>query len=723
MNRISYLIVFGSLFVFGCRGRDGVPDEANVRLIPAPSTSTINPGQLPKLEDYADIAKAFNYLLEMPRFEESAADLEFSSDITLAVAEANLEKIVRIPSELRTFENTIRALDDLMEPVGNLSNRLDLILETNPSAEMRDSAEGQLIRVKQWMTGLDYRLDVYAAVKVFKEQNPNLQLSRPDLSAEALKFYSEVLRDYARAGTALDDAARNEVEIGRKKLDELSTRFSKNISEDKTTVELSKEEVAGVSEDALKAYARSENGNYLIKVRTAAQAQPILENGTSEEARRKVTEGRFQVAMDSNSSILEDALRIRDQVAKKLGYESWADYKVEVNLAGNFKNADGLVTQVAKALEPRANKEIEEMLDLKCRDAGDSCAEFRVWDYYYLMNQLKKEKYKVDMEQVRRFFPANQVLSGMFKVYSKMFNLKFTEIEAPQKWIGDLQLYLVQDSRSDEPLGLIYFDLYPREGKFNHFAQFGINDGKRRADGTYARPVVALVCNFPAPQDGKPSLLDFSDVQTMFHEFGHALHSVLTHADYRAFSGTGVEQDFVEAPSQMLENWVFQKEILDVFAADYEDPSKKITKEVLDQILAAEQSTKGIFYRRQMALALSDLRLHGEGEVKDVTGILNKTFSEIFVGLPAGTNFAASWGHLMGYDASYYSYVWAEVISSDLFTPFKANPKGFMDSGLGMRLRNEIYAVGGSRSGNDSVKAFLNRPYTIAPFLAEFGIK
>lgn len=724
MKIYSSFLSLSLLVLVGCSGKDG-PQSPDSRLI-APNdggTPVVSKSDLPRVEDFAQIAKTFNYVLEVPRFEQTADEVRASADAVIADAEASLSKIVDVPAGARTFENTIRAIDDLLFPVVNLANRYDLILNTNTSEQIRNAAEEQLIRVKQWLTGLDYRLDVYAAVKEFRDKNPNLAQSRPDLSGESLKFYKELWRDYKRAGTASPEKIRNEIEEGRKKLDELSTRFQKNIAEDTTVVELTKEELAGVPADDIAKYKILPNGLYEIKVRTAAQAQPILENATNDEARRKVMTGRFRVAMKANTPILEEAIKIRDQVAKKLGYGSWADYKVEVNLAGSFKNADGLVSTVAKALAPKAQKEIEAMLEIKCRDGGADCKEFRAWDYYYLMNQLQKEKYKVDSELVRRFFPADKVLDGMLKIYSKMFNLKFTDVQVPYKWIGDLRLVLVQDSRSNEPLGLIYFDLYPREGKFNHFAQFGINDGKRLPNGTYSRPVVAVVCNFPEPLNGRPSLLDFKDVQTMFHEFGHAMHSVLTQAEYRRYSGTGVEQDFVEAPSQMLENWVFQKEILDVFAADYEDSSKKMPKELIDQLVAADKATKGIFYQRQMALALTDLRLHSSGEKKDSAAVMAKTFKEVFLPMPEGTNMAASWGHLMGYDATYYAYVWAEVISSDLFTPFKSNPKGFMDAGLGMRLRNEIYAVGGSRTGNESVAAFLGRNYSAEPFLAEFKLK
>src|SRR6185436_4394624 len=219
---------------------------------------------------------------------------------------------------------------------------------------------------------------------------------------------------------------------------------------------------------------------------------------------------------------------------------------------------------------------------------------------------------------------------GMFKIYQKIFGLKFERVEAPYKWIGDLQLYSVSDAKTGEPLGLFYLDMFPREGKYHHFAQFGIIDGKALPDGRYQRPVVALICNFPAPTKDRPSLMAHHEVETLFHEFGHAMHSILTRAKYSRFSGTSVPRDFVEAPSQMLENWVWDKRVLDSFAADYRDPSKKIPPEILGQLQAAKYAVYGCFYRRQLSFGLMDLKLHtqiSEANVKDAIPLANRTLS------------------------------------------------------------------------------------------------
>ena len=362
---------------------------------------------------------------------------------------------------------------------------------------------------------------------------------------------------------------------------------------------------------------------------------------------------------------------------------------------------------------------------MKARDTGDKDATIAFWDWRYYENQLKKEKYSVDTEGLRVFFSFDKVRAGMFDIYERIFGLKFEQVRNPDPWYRDVELYVASDAATGEPLGLFYLDNFPREGKFNHFAQFGIVQGRKLSDGRYQRPVVALICNFPAPTADQPSLLSHREVETLFHEFGHALHSLVTRARYAQFSGTSVPRDFVEAPSQMLENWAWDAGVLNRFAADYRDPSKKIDPALLARMKEAKLATSGTLYRRQLALALSDLTLHRAptpGRPKDAQAILNRVFADVFIALPEGTHFGAYWGHLTGYDAGYYGYLWAEAIAADMASVFEKAPEGFLDATVGRRLRDEVYAVGGARDIDESIRRFLQRDRSNAPFLKQVGL-
>jgi len=317
------------------------------------------------------------------------------------------------------------------------------------------------------------------------------------------------------------------------------------------------------------------------------------------------------------------------------------------------------------------------------------------------------------------------VLDGMFNIYQSIFGLKFEKIAAPHKWIDDLQLYMVTDSSTGEPLGMFYLDMFPREGKFNHFAQFEIISGKLLPDGKYQRPTVALLCNFTPPTADKPSLLTHQEVETLFHEFGHALHAIVTRAKYGRFAGTHVPGDFVEAPSQMLQNWVWDKKVLDTFAADYRDPSKKIPAEIIKKMNDAKLANAGVLYRRQFAFASLDLELHNqhaEDMPYDCVAISNPVLEKVFLPIDPSTTFVSYFGHLNGYDAGYYGYAWADAIAADMATVFEKAKNGYLDKQAGTKLRHEIYEPGDSRDAAVSIEKFLGRKQSIQPFLKKIGI-
>jgi Zn-dependent oligopeptidase len=359
-------------------------------------------------------------------------------------------------------------------------------------------------------------------------------------------------------------------------------------------------------------------------------------------------------------------------------------------------------------------------------ETHDPAAQIDFTDWRYYQNQLVKQKYTIDAEALRVYFPFEHVLRGMFAIYQSIFGLKFEQLQAPYVWAEGVTMWGVTDAKSGEPMGLFYLDMFPREGKYNHFAEFPIQPGRLMPDGTYLRPTVALVCNFPPPSNGAPSLLNHQEVTTLFHEFGHCMHAILTRAHRGRFSGTSVPGDFVEAPSQMLENWTYDKAVLDTFAADYRDPSKKVPAEVLGRLQEVRLATMGVFYRRQLSFALLDLKLHGPrpaGAPVDSQAESNRILGEVFFPVPEDSAFVAYFGHLMGYDAGYYGYAWADSIAADMATVFKAAPGGFLDPGIGMRMRQEIYSQGDSRDVSISIEDFLGRPRSNGPFLRRLGIQ
>ncbi len=670
------------------------------------------------LAEFQRVGTKFHNRLTLPTFETTPEAINATADQTMSQANAALDRIGKLTSREVTFANTVRALDDNAAAVGAALNRIYLIKETSTNAVLRDTATEAVKRLQEWAVGLDYREDVYRAVKAYVD-------TKPQLAGEDAKLLEETWRDYRRTGMTLPKAQRDEVERLRKELSAVSTDFDSNITKAAKRISFTKAELAGAPESLLTAPGVKVGADeYSIQVNVTWQYLAVLEHVKSEAVRQRVTIEHSSLANVENAPLVEKMLALRHQIATKLGYANWADYQLEVKMAKNARTAIEFEEKLRDGLQSKFEAELAEFRHLKAAETGDTNAPIHIWDWRYYAEQLRKTKYNVDSEQLRNFFPLDRTLQGMFDIYQRIFGLKFERVQAPYKWVEDLQLWAVSDAQTAEPLGFFYLDLFPREGKYHHFAMFPLIEGKAFANGEYQRPVVALVCNFTPPTADKPSLLDHDSVETLFHEFGHAMHGLLTRAKYVRFSGTSVPRDFVEAPSQMLENWVWDTRVLNSFAADYRDPTKKIPPQILEQLKAAKYATYGCFYRRQLSFGLMDLKLHTEITVANASEALplsNRILSETFLPQPADTAFLCYFGHFSGYDAGYYGYAWADAIAADMATVFEKAPDGYYDVAVGRRMRDEIYAQGDSRDVNVSIREFLGRPRSIEPFLQKIG--
>jgi len=682
-------------------------------------TANINSDPPKTLADFQSAGARFNNVLRLPEFETTPEAVSTSADNAIAAATAALDAVGRLGSGQLRFSNTVGALDDIGFEISGTMNRLYLIKETSTSEAVREAATDAVKRLQEWTVGLDYREDVYRAVKAYAD-------TKPPLGGEDARLLEETMRDYRRAGLALPKAQRDEVERLRKELSNVGTDFEGNITKARHSLKFSKAELAGAPDTLFTAPGiKTGDDEYTIQLNVTWQYIAVMEHVKNEAVRRLVQTERDQLALQANGPLVERLLALRYQIATRLGYKNWADYQLEVKMAKNGATAIEFEHKLRDGLQPKFDAELAEFRKLKAAETGDASARINLWDWRYYAEQLRKTKYNVDSEQLRNYFPMQPVLDGMFAIYQRIFGVKYHRVDPPYKWVDDLQLWAVTDAKTGEPLGFFYLDLYPREGKYHHFAMFPIIDGKRLADGRYQRPVISLVCNFTPGSGGTPPLLDHDSVETLFHEFGHAMHGILTRAKFAQFSGTSVPGDFVEAPSQMLEYWVWDKKVLDGFAADYRDPTRKIPPEILDQLKAAKFATYGFHYRRQLAFGLMDLNLHTQITDRNTTEALplaNRTLSETFLPVPEGTSLVTYLGHFVGYDAGYYGYAWADAIAADMATVFEQSPGGFLDVPAGMRLRSEIYAVGNSRDVNVSIEKFLGRPRSIEPFLKHIGV-
>jgi thimet oligopeptidase len=342
------------------------------------------------------------------------------------------------------------------------------------------------------------------------------------------------------------------------------------------------------------------------------------------------------------------------------------------------------------------------------------------WDWSFYHFQQLRDDYGIDANAVAEYFPLGPTIAGMFAITGDVFGLEYHRIEDPPAWHPDVLLYEIRNRGADTPLAYFYADLHPRDGKYGHAAAFPLVYGRRLADGTYRRPVAAIVANFTRPSGDRPSLLRHSEALTLFHEFGHILHFCLTTVPLRRFSGFDTEWDFVEAPSQIMEHWMWSAEVLERFARHYRTGAA-IPSELVERLIQARDLNVALHTLRQVFLGQADLMLHDGRDTLDLDAITRAAWSYTQLPYPEGTNRLASFGHLMGgYDAGYYGYLWAKVYGDDMFSVFR--DEGILDPEVGARYRREILEQGGSRDAMEHLRAFLGREPSSRAFLRNLGL-
>jgi len=680
----------------------------------------LSAAQLTTIESFQATAARTNRVLGVPDFERTADALLES--ITDAIAKGNsaLDQIGSQNLDHVTFESTVVALENLRAESSLVANRAALIAETSPDSLMRAAAESARKKLAEWNVGLDYREDVFKAIKAFASKQPKL-------SGEDARLLTATLRDFRRAGMELAPLEREQIKQLRSELSRLAAKFESNLLAAKAPVVFTKAQLDGVPEDFLSSPGiKMDNDRYQVMADVIWQFNVVEDCARSGATRQRLYVAHDSLAKATNVPLINQMLTLRNQIALKLGYKSWADYQAEVRLVKTAANAQAYIDKLVAGIQPEFEAELRELQKMKAADTGNPNAQINIWDWRYYTTQLNKQKFALDKEALRNFFSFQQTLDGMFSIFGRAFGLRFDEIEPPHKWADDLRLYVVSNADTRAPIGLLYLDLFPREGKTGRGGEFEIVNGRRLSDGKYQAPVGAVVLNVPPPNGDRPSLLSHADAEVLFHELGHALHCVLTRANYSRFAGTDVPVDFVEAPSQMLQNWIWDKRVLDTFAADYRDRTKKIPADIIKKMNDARFAIAGIFYRRQFAFAAADLALHGQhppGEPYDCTAISNQIFERTFLPIDPETSFISSFLGLNGYDAGYYGYAWADAIAADMATIFEKAKDGYLDEQAGTKLRREIYEPGDSRDINLSIEKFLGRKQSIQPFLKKIGIE
>jgi thimet oligopeptidase len=415
---------------------------------------------------------------------------------------------------------------------------------------------------------------------------------------------------------------------------------------------------------------------------------------------------------DANIKLLERLLALRSEKAKMLGYATWADYAIEPRMAKTPKNVRDFLEKVRAALKEPAKAEYQELVKEHVRLGGKKTDKLMPPDRYFLEDRVREAKYKFNSQALSDYFEIRAVTKGLMDITSRMYGLEYKEVAA-KAWHPDVTAYEV--SSGGKKIGKFYFDLYSRPDKYSHAAMFSIVTAKRRADGTYQIPVVALECNFPKP-GAQPALMSHNDVETFFHEFGHVLHAMLTRSEVASYSGTAAVRDFVEAPSQMFEEWVWSREVLDLFAKHHKTGAA-IPDDLWTAMQKARTFGRALYTQRQLFLATLDQDYHAREPGFDTTKVVEEVQTSVdSFAYVKGTHFQSSFGHLIGYDAGYYGYQWALALSRDVLTRFKK--EGLLNPKVAASWRDEVLSRGGGEDETTMISRFLGRPPSHDAYLA-----
>ncbi len=611
----------------------------------------------------------------------------------LTMAQTALDRMLAVKGA-RTIANTLAPFDEVSRQLDMAGSQSGLMEEVSPDSATRATAEELSQEISKFITEMSLNRKLYDALS-------SMNLTGAD---DETKYYVEKsLRDFRLSGVDKDEATRDKIKKLQEELVLISQEFGRNIREDKSSITCTVAELNGLPQDFIDRHKPDADGKITLTMEYPDYV-PVNTYAKSEDLRRRAYMAYQNRAFPKNMEVLDRMRQKRHELALLQGFTNYADYVMADKMAGNTATAHAFIDRIVAASDERQKREYQELLARKQKDTPGATA-VNFWETSYYSEQVRKSSYSFDSQDMRAYLPYSQVKQGVLDVAAKLFNVEFKRVPNAPVWHPSVECYELWDH--GKLAGRFYLDMHPRDNKYNHAAQFDIRTG---IEGRQI-PEAALVCNLPGDEPGDPGLCEYNDVNTFFHEFGHLLHNMFAgHRKWAGTAGIRTEHDFVEAPSQLLEEWMKNPEVLATFAKNPKT-GKVIPAELVRRMNKANGFGKGLLVRRQMVYAGMSLGCYDKDPAGVSTDALFTDLVKKYQPFPFvdGTHFQCAFGHLDGYSAVYYTYMWSSVIAKDLFSRF--DHQHLLAPGAAAEYRAKVLAAGGSKPAAAMVKDFLGRDF------------
>lgn len=643
----------------------------------------------------------------------------------IATAKKQVDDIVASKAA-PTFENTIVALEHSGEDLERVANVFFNLNSAETNEQLQAVAREVAPLLSDFSNDINLNPALFAKVKAVYDRRSSLKLDD-----EQQMLLEKTYKGFVRSGANLDEKGKERFRQISKELSDLSLQFDENLLAETNGFVLhipSEADLAGIPEgvrEMAKGIAQSKNLDGWAFDLSMPSYMAFMKYADNRELREKLFRAYgsrgFQDNKYNNQEIVAKTVNLRLEMVKLLGYNTYADYVLEERMAQSADKVNGLLNQLLKASQPAGKKEVDEVTAF-AKESGASF-ELQRWDWSYYSEKLKDKKYSVNDELVKPYFQLEKVRDGVLSLAGKLYGISFKKNASIPVYNKDVEAYEVYD-KDGKFLSVLYMDYYPRAGKnggawmTNYRSQY--NDGKKDV-----RPVVSLVFNFNKPTESRPSLLTFGELETFLHEFGHGLHGMFANGKYASLSGTSVYRDFVELPSQIMENWAVEKEFLDMFAEHYQT-GEKIPQDLINKIKQSANFQAGYASLRQLSFGLLDMAWHSQAA--PFTGNMidferNATAATDVLPAVDGTAISPAFAHIFagGYAAGYYGYKWAEVLDADAYSLFKKN--GIFDTKTAQSFRDNVLSKGGTLHPMKLYVKFRGQEPTVDALLERSGLK